>query len=157
MDVYTTVAPSIIMKEKAMMERRNSDVSTPKRLGDYLLPLQVALLMLSGVFVMQMSSSTSLEALERRLSATPPPPRRLRQTYTAVTSHLQHYKKRAIIEDLQKLYEGSTLDKEFVKALLRDGKELLSQIDTIYNISLPTIGLEEDAEASKKGITVRRQ
>ncbi|CAJ1946588.1 unnamed protein product [Cylindrotheca closterium] len=141
------------MKDKMMIERQNSGVLGPKRLGDFLLPLQVTLLVFSGLLVMQMSRPTTLEASEER-NLLASRPRRLRQTPTVIASHIDYKRKRAVIDALQKLYEGSTLDKAYVQELLKDGKQLLSQSDTIYHISLPTIGLEEDAEASKKGITV---
>ncbi|KAL3928085.1 MAG: hypothetical protein SGBAC_012800 [Bacillariaceae sp.] len=63
-------------------------------------------------------------------------------------------KKRDVIEDLRKMYEGETLDRANVHEILRDGTELLSKVDTIYDIAMPKIELEEDAQASKKSITI---
>ncbi|KAL3926507.1 MAG: hypothetical protein SGBAC_013452, partial [Bacillariaceae sp.] len=62
--------------------------------------------------------------------------------------------RKAVVEDLQKLYEGSKLDKSYVQDILKDGKQLLAEVDSIYDLSLPRIELGEDANSSRKGITV---
>ena len=46
------------------------------------------------------------------------------------------------------------LDISFVQETLIKGEEMLSKIDTIYDIRMPKIEMEEDPQASKKGVTV---
>lgn len=138
-----------------MLERQDSGVSSAKRIGAQLLPLQVLLLLFSGMFVTQMLRSASSEFVQHTgISGSSTVTRNLRQS---IESHTQHQLKRGVIENLQKLYEGAKLDREYVHQILRDGLEILSEYDTIYNVSMPIIELGEDAEASKKGITVRNE
>lgn len=128
------------------------DAEQRARIWDRLLPLQVALLMLSGLFVMRMTHINAFTtAMEDGMG---PSPRMLRYASSAMFSHVDHLAKKGVVADLRKLYEGTRLDEAFVRRILQDGKNLLSQIDTIYNISLPEIESDEDAELSRKGLTV---
>lgn len=140
----TCLSSHYIRPHIIMMERERSNVSSTKRLSDYLLPLQVVLLMISGfIVVMQISQLP-----------TSSPSRRLREQPSTLTSQVDPQQRKAAIEDLQKLYEGTKLDKSYVQGILREGRQVLSEYDTVYDLSLPKISTEEDADLSRKGITV---
>lgn len=140
-----------------MFEREATNNSTLTRSRICSLPLQISILLIwfLFLFVVHMSYSSDEgfgQQLEDRLH-----PQRLRHIPLAVSSHVDYQKKRDVIEDLRKMYEGETLDRANVHEILRDGTELLSKVDTIYDIAMPKIELEEDAQASKKSITVSRR
>ena len=128
-----------------MIQRDRSNTSSHMRIGDYLLPLQVVLLMASGFLIL-------IQISEQPTSL---PSRRLRQVSSTLTVGIDSQQRKALIEDLRKLYEGSRLEKSHVQQVFREGKKLLSEYDTIYNLPLPKIEKYEDADSSRKGITVR--
>lgn len=117
------------------------------------LPLQLGIFLLSTVLVVRTVSTNNLQTamLDNSNKASP---RRLRQTPSAISLHAEHQKKQAVIESMRKMYEGEKLDQQHVHQILRDGKQVLSLYDTIYDIPMPKINLEEDPQFSKKGITV---
>ncbi|CAJ1946587.1 unnamed protein product [Cylindrotheca closterium] len=135
-----------------MFEQEVTKNSTVRRIRLYNLPLQISFLLIAAIFVVQISQpcSGSFRQLEQdRLH-----PQRLRHIPLAISSHVDYQRRRGVIDELQKMYEGTKLDTQYVQDTLEKGEKLLSQIDTIYNITMPKIELEEDTEASKKGITI---
>ena len=136
-----------------MFEQELTKNSTITRIRLYTLPLQISSLLIATFFVVQILQPLgSFGQLDDTLH-----PPGLRHTPLAIISHVDYQKKKEVIADLRKMYEGTKLDTHYVQDTLKQGKVLLSQIDTIYNITMPKIEMEEDPEASKKGITVSQR
>ena len=65
-------------------------------------------------------------------------------------------KHKILIDAMRKMYNGKTLNQKYVQHILIQGKKILSELDTIYDVPLPPIQEGNDSHSSKTGVTVSR-
>ena len=63
--------------------------------------------------------------------------------------------KTKVINAIQKMYNGGHLNRDFAKYILLQGKDMMAQLPSFYNVPLPMIDDYEERTLSKKRITVR--
>lgn len=64
-------------------------------------------------------------------------------------------KTKVTINAIQKMYNGGHLNRDFAKYILLQGKDMMAQLPSFYNVPLPMIDDYEERTLSKKRITVR--
>lgn len=65
-------------------------------------------------------------------------------------------KHKEVISAMRNMYNGKALNQKYVQHILIQGKKILSELDTIYDVPMPPIQEGNDIHSSKTGVTVSR-